>query len=94
MGYRFYTSREFARLNAADAARRAKMERFNRPANAPVIEVKSYRLPIQNQLAAVLHLVQEDRLHLANMYLKMRTLSPKQTAAAQRWIDRTKAKKA
>ncbi len=80
MGYRWYTSQEYARLNRLDAARaKAKMGKT---------DVK-YKIPIQNKLAAVIHLIQEDRVHLANMYLRMKSLSPKQIAAAQRWIDRT-----
>ncbi len=84
MGYRFYTSREYAKLNAADNARRK--------ASMAGTEVKRrYAYPVQAQLAAVIDKVQANRQDLARMFLRMGKLSEKQQAACQRWIDRTRS---
>ena len=79
MGYRFYTAKEFAKLNAADERRRRKNAALN-----------TVRYPVQEELKAVLHLVPEDRKGFAKVLTYLRVLSPKQLAAAQRFVDRAK----
>ena len=79
MGYRFYTSQEYAKLNAADERRRRK--------NAALSVV---RYPVQEELKAVLHLIPADKKGFAKVLTYLRVLSPKQLAAAQRFVDRAK----
>ena len=79
MGYRFYTSREFAKLNAADEARRRRNAALSNP-----------KLSVQAELRTLLHLVPEDKRKFAKVLTYLRNLSPKQLAAAQRFVDRAK----
>lgn len=81
MGYRFYTSQEFARL-------RVIKEREERQRLRETGVVKKMATPIQTQLAAVIHLVPNERQHLAQMYMRLRNASPKQLAACKRWVER------
>jgi hypothetical protein len=83
MGYRFYTSREYAKLNAVDARRRAMAM------GGPEIK-RRYAYPVQAVLAEVINQIPADRQDLARMFMRMGKLSPKQIAACQRWIDRAK----
>jgi hypothetical protein len=79
MGYRFYTSKEFAALNRADDARRRKslMSRFN--------------YPVQEELNAVITKIPVEKQGFARAMVYMKKLSPKQIAAAERMILAAKA---
>ena len=80
MSYRFYTSQEFAALNAADERRRkATMSAMSKN-------------PVQLELLSYLHNVPESKREFARFLCYSKKLSPKQLNAAHRFLDAAKAK--
>lgn len=101
MGFRFYTSREFARQRAEDGRKAAASDMimtigmggvvtFTKKALAPAVVKIKMATPIQTELAHLIHLVPAERQHLARMFMRLRNPSAKQLAACQRWVNRAK----
>jgi len=82
MSYRFYTSREFARLRAIKE--REEQRRLK------AIVVQRMPSPLQTELCSLLHLVPDDRQMMARMWMRLKNPSPKQMAAMLRWVNRAK----
>jgi hypothetical protein len=103
MGYRFYTSREFAALRRADEEKErqrdytmtihlgGKVTFTKKLRRAPLVTRIKMATPVQTELARLIHLVPDDRQALAKMFMRLKNPSAKQLAACQRWIDRAKA---
>ncbi len=79
MSYRFYTSQEYAKLNAADERRRLASLR------------SMVRYPIQIELADLLYKVPKEKQAFARFLTYAKKLSPKQIAAAEKFVVRAKA---
>jgi hypothetical protein len=73
MGYRFYTSKEFASLARSDARRKARKPR-------------RFWYPVQEELDAVLLKVPAEKLQFATVLTRLHHLSEKQQACAARFV--------
>lgn len=78
MGYRYYTAHEYAKLNVADKRRRERNAGF------------AYKYPVQQELAAVMHLIPQEKKGFAGFMTYAKNLSVKQIAAAQHMVDATR----